>query len=333
MERNLRKKVLAGLAAALGVGALLTRLSAQESPSPTPDQTAQSQPAGAAATNQPAEIGMPEFVGAETCLACHAGKEGFKESLHAKVLLNNKRIEFSKTCETCHGPGSLHAAAAGDRANPGYFTIKNPRKVKAVEANATCLQCHGGGKRVHWIGGVHESKNVTCQSCHSIHEAKSEAFQLVKETQAETCYQCHADKKAQIRKSAHMPLVEGKMGCTSCHEPHGSGGEKLMVKASVNDTCYTCHADKRGPFLWEHDPVRESCLNCHNPHGTHNDKMLVTKAPLLCQRCHVATRHPSTLYDQTYANKGANKLVNKACANCHSLIHGSNHPSGNFFAR
>ena len=41
-----------------------------------------------------------------------------------------------------------------------------------------------------------------------------------------------------------------------------------LKAASVNEQCYTCHTEKRGPFLWEHAPVRESCLNCHTPHGS-----------------------------------------------------------------
>ena len=33
----------------------------------------------------------------------------------------------------------------------------------------------------------------------------------------------------------------------------------MLKEASVNDNCYKCHAEKRGPFLWEHPPVRENC--------------------------------------------------------------------------
>ena len=71
-----------------------------------------------------------------------------------------------------------------------------------------------------------------------------------------------------------------------------------MIKADwVNELCLQCHTEKRGPFLWEHAPVRENCLNCHNPHGSNHDKLLVAKQPYLCQRCHLNTRHPGSLYD------------------------------------
>jgi len=93
-------------------------------------------------------------------------------------------------------------------------------------------------------------------------------------------------------------------------------------------------AGKLGPFLFEHPPVRENCVTCHQPHGSNNDKILAGRRPFLCQRCHVSSRHPSTLYDAPdLTASGANKIINRSCTNCHSQIHGSNHPSGQFFLR
>lgn len=276
------------------------------------------------------------LVGATTCLGCHTDKDAFHKNVHAKAMTAEKGVSFEESCESCHGPGAKHAGAGGDKNNPDFATIKNPKKLKPAELSETCLQCHSGGKRMHWLGSTHEAKNVQCTNCHSIHDAQANGGKeplLAKKTEAEVCFQCHAEKKAQIRKSAHMPLVEGKMGCTGCHNPHGSNTDKLLAKASVAETCYQCHQDKRGPFLWEHPPVREDCLNCHDPHGSHNDYMLITKPPLLCQRCHVATRHPSNAYDLGTAQKFSNRLINQACVNCHSRIHGSNHPSGQKYLR
>ena len=41
--------------------------------------------------------------------------------------------------------------------------------------------------------------------------------------------------------------------------------------------------------------MREACNTCHDPHGSNNERMLVAKPPMLCQRCHIGTRHPSTI--------------------------------------
>jgi predicted CXXCH cytochrome family protein len=87
--------------------------------------------------------------------------------------------------------------------------------------------------------------------------------------------------------------------------------------------------------LWEHAPVAESCVTCHDPHGSNNDRMLVSKQPFLCQRCHVTSRHPPTVYEGYLLqnSQNANKIFGRACTNCHQLIHGSNAPSGKALLR
>ncbi len=114
---------------------------------------------------------------------------------------------------------------------------------------------------------------------------------------------------------------------------NGSNGPTLLVGATLNETCYTCHAEKRGPFLWEHEPVREDCSICHKPHGSVNESLLKNRAPWLCQQCHLEQFHPSTAYSGTglpgaTTPSGAQQLLGKNCMNCHVQVHGSNHPSG-----
>ena len=147
----------------------------------------------------------------------------------------------------------------------------------------------------------------------------------------DTCFQCHKLQRAQIQYSSHMPLREGKLTCTNCHNPHGSVTEKLLREASVNDNCYKCHAEKRGPFLFEHQPVRENCLNCHTPHGSNYENLLKVARPRLCHQCHTTGHNGGSGF-----SPGTSPLVGaiqNGCGNCHSNIHGSNHPNGMFFLR
>jgi DmsE family decaheme c-type cytochrome len=123
-----------------------------------------------------------------------------------------------------------------------------------------------------------------------------------------------------------MPLREGKMTCTDCHNPHGSFTEALLREPSVNETCYKCHAEKRGPFLWEHAPVRENCLNCHDSHGTNNEFLLKVQRPRLCQQCH-------TIGHGNPGDPTSVTAFNRSCQNCHTQIHGSNAPAGILFQR
>ena len=122
-------------------------------------------------------------------------------------------------------------------------------------------------------------------------------------------------------RSSHMPLREGKMVCSDCHNPHGSTTEALLKKDSINDTCYTCHAEKRGPFLFEHAPVRENCENCHVAHGSVNEFLLRIPRQRLCATCH-GFGHGLT------SGPLAVQSMGRSCQNCHNAVHGTNDPSG-----
>lgn len=265
------------------------------------------------------------YVGSETCEGCHADLvSGFKSNPH-----NSKAFEMKsdKSCESCHGPGSAHA----EEGNPDL--IKNFKVMKASEASETCVGCHNSGKQEHWNGSVHQMRDLGCTTCHSIHNARSENSQLKTAVITDTCAPCHQLIKSQIQRNSHHPIREGLMTCASCHNPHGTTTPAMITAMSVNVQCYTCHTEKRGPFLWEHPPVKEDCLNCHSPHGSNIEKLLVEKRPWLCQSCHLDTRHPGTLYDGSSGSLASNREFSRSCSNCHLTVHGSNHPSGWTFLR
>jgi DmsE family decaheme c-type cytochrome len=207
------------------------------------------------------------------------------------------------------------------------------KNMEADAATAQCTTCHTRGDHAFWDGSQHQARNLSCVTCHSVHSPQSEAGQLVKANAMSLCAQCHRDKVAKVDRSGHMPVREGKMTCATCHNPHGSANVKLLrAGLSSAESCATCHADKRGPFLYEHAPVRESCATCHDPHGSPNERMLVQKQPFMCQRCHSHIRHPGTLYDNRVVGT-SNRIFSRSCVTCHSQVHGSNHPSGHFFLR
>jgi DmsE family decaheme c-type cytochrome len=271
------------------------------------------------------------YVGEDTCLGCHEEqRKGYFESPHHRAT--DPRTPAAKQgCESCHGPGSLHVDDPS--ANPLVrFTGAAPRT-----ENAACVACHNRGDHAVWEGSQHERRDLTCATCHGVHEYRSEVSQLKKLTELETCASCHRDKIAKLDRSGHMPVREGKMQCSTCHNPHGATNVRLLRKGdSLAEMCTSCHADKRGPYLWEHAPTRDGCATCHDPHGSSNERMLVAKPPILCQRCHIATRHPSTIYDAGLIGSGSSPSVRiyaRSCVTCHSAIHGSNHPSGQRFVR
>jgi DmsE family decaheme c-type cytochrome len=260
------------------------------------------------------------FVGEKVCMTCHAGHaESFSKTLMGRI---GKTQPGKFACENCHGAGSLHVKAGGGRGVGGIISFRAEDLSRSVqENNAICLSCHERGDRTYWSGSTHEVRNVACTNCHTIMRSVSEKFQLKTVYEPETCFQCHKDRRAQMARSSHMPMREGKIVCSDCHNPHGTANESLLKTATINDTCYKCHAEKRGPFLFEHTPVRENCLNCHDAHGSINEYMLKISRPRLCTECHGFGHSPSS-------GPNSYQIMGRACNNCHTQVHGTNSPSG-----
>ena len=271
--------------------------------------------------------------GANTCLVCHSSPTVTQilERPHGNSSVNGSPFA-RQACETCHGASADHVRE-----------LKSPRVVFKGRSlfqpsdpevqNQVCLSCHQSGERMHWAASAHQAADLSCASCHTIHTSQNAA--LSKISNEEVCLSCHLEQRSQLNRRSHHPVREGLMTCADCHNPHGSDAIAMLAKSSVNETCTTCHTEKRGPFLWEHQPVSEDCTTCHNPHGATQANLLSVRQPILCQSCHSEAYHPSFLYsgDDIPPAGAAQQVLGKSCTNCHSSIHGSNHPSGSRLTR
>ena len=316
------------LGGAIAVGGIMTVQAADTTAAP-------------AETTAKAEQAEPAYAarGAESCMRCHDAGSPLAILKTAHGVSGDSRTPFGQhACESCHGASPEHMGkppAAGERRVQPAVVFKGDRISPVETRNKVCLTCHENGLRMNWKGSQHASNEVACTDCHAIHTTK-DAVQA-KKTQPETCFKCHAEQRSDSMQYSHHPIREGKVVCSDCHNPHGSPGPKLLKEVRVTDTCYNCHAEKRGPFLWEHQPVREDCTLCHNPHGSVNARLLKEKMPFLCEDCHAArndmggdgvSRGQTSKHGQFYYT-----FSDRSCINCHSQIHGSNSPSGSVFFR
>ena len=210
----------------------------------TPVETAQAPAGGTRSAREAAQAARQSkqltatFVGADTCLACHDDKaRTLERTVHGKAA-HPRSPAAAQGCESCHGPGSAHVEDPADAT-----TIKRfDQSMAPRDANETCLSCHTKSPHTLWQGSAHDTRNISCGSCHSVHTPVGEKAQLRKASELELCGSCHRTQATKVRRVSHMPLAEGKMECSSCHNPHGSTNvRQLRVGNWINESCISCH--------------------------------------------------------------------------------------------
>lgn len=270
--------------------------------------------------------GMSSWADDSRCVMCHQDQSAAGGALRAHGLRADPGGEQSATgCVDCHGASTEHASSPR---NAPDFSFRGE---DAARGDAACLDCHGETALGHWQFSEHAGTDMGCVACHSLHSPSDP----VQEPGGEfaVCTSCHQKEKTDQMKFSRHPLQEGLVACTDCHAPHGGAAMNGLVQPTVNDTCYQCHAEKRGPFLFEHEPVQDDCTHCHDPHASVNDHLLTAREPFLCQQCHIASRHPGTLYDDERLGRRDINIVGQSCTNCHSQVHGGNQPANRTFRR
>lgn len=270
------------------------------------------------------------YIGTQNCLAaCHTHdkiRRDFEASTMGAQMSSTSGMPVVD-CETCHGPGSLAVegitaervaedAAKGiitECRNETFISIKDlPPSAKSL----ICLKCHTANSTFNlhdWNAGTHAMEDVDCINCHNIHQGP-DLITNPREIK-DMCFKCHEDIKAELSLRSHHPVLENKVFCNNCHNPHGVVGEKLTRGGTVRETCTRCHAEFRGPYTYEHADLTENCLECHRNHGSPNPALLIADEPFLCMQCHSAH---DTADKVTYYTR---------CTDCHSRIHGTDLPS------
>ena len=257
--------------------------------------------------------------GADGCIMCHKRSDkvmAIFEGVHGQATSSNSPMAGLQ-CEACHGPQGKHKGK-----NEPMLEFGTESVLSAKMQNSVCTACHQDTTRAAWHNSMHADLDVTCVSCHEIHVAKDPI--MTKSNQVAVCSNCHVKENSDLNKRSAHPVKSGTMVCSDCHNPHGGMNTSALNAIDVNQTCYQCHAEKRGPFLWEHAPVMENCANCHNAHGSVNEDLLNARVPMLCKQCHAGDAHAST----SPSDNQSIQTAGQGCLNCHSQIHGSNHPSG-----
>ncbi|HET6454996.1 MAG TPA: cytochrome c3 family protein [Armatimonadota bacterium] len=285
------------------------------------------------------------------CEACHGPGEdhvaGGGDPTKIIRLIRLKPNESAEICQKCHTQEetTLWHTSAHARAK---LTCMNCHDVHAVGEKSKLTDIDNGKQKVEGLGRAIKQTELEAAIAEKGSAEKAAASERVQELRIErsaleaqlkgeesefdrtaepyVCFNCHKDKEVQSKMPSHHPLQEGKVTCSSCHNPHG-GPNGLLRQESVPETCFRCHADKIGPFTFEHPPVTEDCTICHNPHGSVQNNLLVQNQPFLCMKCHSGPHSRSG----TFGDPSQIPNYYTECTDCHSQVHGSDEHSALHF--
>ena len=191
------------------------------------------------------------------CLFCHVDRvevvlgthNRFKEPLIAR--------QASIGCERCHGPGELHVAEqkAGTAASKPMDTgIVNPKHLAHELREDICRQCH-------WQGEARVARRGRDEWEYRPGLPLELFMSVFDRVPSQLDYQKSVGQVEQI--SVSKCASAGKLGCVSCHDPHGNppAGKKEEFYRSK---CLTCHQDKGCSLpLPQRQNQKDACTSCH----------------------------------------------------------------------
>jgi DmsE family decaheme c-type cytochrome len=233
------------------------------------------------------------------CEACHgpgaahvgsAGKPG--------TILNPRKgtaAEVAARCARCHqeqmpGRQTFHyehdtdAVSCNDCHSP--HQPQTNRALLMTPQPALCLGCHGETAaqfRRPYHHRVLEGA-MACTDCHQPHERwnTAESRRSV-EGVSTLCARCHADKRGPFV-FEHLAITRSRDACMTCHSPHGSTNNRLLVRNTVFQVCIQCHAEiglsaSGSAGVFPHDlanPRTRECIVCHTQiHGSNTSRVFL----------------------------------------------------------
>ena len=223
-----------------------------------------------------------ERMASAECLTCHSGQMNQVPGLD-NHFEQPPFQELSIGCERCHGPGAEHVRfrrghAKGESPDP----IVNPARLDPARRDDVCSQCHLTGEARYLREGCQFGDFRPGQRLEDVY------LVLVHGTGATADGRTRAVSQVeQMRSSACYVKSGGRMGCTSCHDPHSQ--HDLANQAEFyQGKCLGCHTEQ-GCSLPETQRLQkqadDSCIACHMPrlnasdvpHATQTDHRILSQ--------------------------------------------------------
>jgi len=206
-----------------------------------------------------------------SCAECHSTNLQKNFDI-ASNSFHTTFTEIDVSCESCHGPGSLHVELAKKKSffwdreqGMGLLKLKTIDNLPQIE---TCAPCHSrrGAIQAGHIAGSQFSEHYACNLLSS------------------PIY--HADGQIRDEDYVYGSFLQSKMyhnniKCTDCHDPHS-----LKLKHEGNLLCTSCHQHPAGKY--------DSPNHHFHVAGT---------AGSYCVDCHMHQRHTKRLHRMPHSKR------------------------------
>lgn len=209
----------------------------------------------------------PDFTRAipQGCVFCHTAYPRLEPERAEDTHYFPHAISGGIGCERCHGPGEVHVqvASQGEPIVKLRQTIYNPARDSQEAQRNVCYQCHMESS-VNSLGTRVVRPDRAMFSFRPDQSFSGYAVQFSYEGTDPGRFQVvqHADL---MEASRCFQQSQGKMTCTTCHDPHRKISSKQAI-AYYRQRCVECHATGK---LRGHTRVQLAgdCTSCHMPRG------------------------------------------------------------------
>ena len=170
-------------------------------------------------------------------------------------------------CQRCHGPAAGHVEAARQGRSPSEIraAVVNPARLTAERQMEICMQCHLETTSTDLPGEILRFE----RSVFSYRPGEPLADYILFFDHAPGTG--HDDKFEfvssvyRLRKSACFLASEGRLTCTTCHDPHQAPSPEESLR-KTNRACVACHEAGLTALISKgRHTAAADCATCHMP--------------------------------------------------------------------
>ena len=279
-----------------------------------------------------------------------------------------KAISEDEICVFCHTPhNSRPVAPLWNRNDPGTtYTLYASSTLQALQgqpdgSSILCLSCHDGTVALGSV--ISRSSTIPMNGGNFMPAGVGNLGSNLKNDHpisfSYTSALAVADGQLKTPAGITPPvnLRNGKVQCTSCHEPHKNLYSDFLLASTQNSNlCNSCHQrtywttsshntsvktwNGTAPDPWPYTPwttvAENGCENCHNPHNSNSTQLLMKYSTeenncLDCHNGNAATKNIAAQFAKTYkhnitsytgihdANEAAQVTnMHSECVDCHN---------------